>query len=94
MAEITCILAANIYRQFFFIITTTTSNRCLVGNFQLICYSQRVNATWQYVDSGSSNCSKCPNDRMVAVVKHWLAPWTGKKRLQRTKTEGYYWIGV
>ena len=57
----------------FFVITTTASTRCLVQNFQLICCSQRVNATSQYNDSGSSRCSKWPNDRMVAVVKHcWL----------------------
>ena len=63
MAEITStILAANIRRQLFFVITTTASTRCLVQNFELICYSQRVNATSQW-----------PNDRMVAVVKHcWL----------------------
>ena len=35
-----------------------------------ICYSQWVNATWQYDDSDSSNFSKWPNDRMVAAVKH------------------------
>ena len=74
MAEIIRILAANIFRQFFFVITTIASTRCLVENFQLICYSQRVNATSQYNDSGRSRCSKWPNDRMVAVVKHcWLA---------------------
>ena len=73
MAEITRILAANIRRQFFFVITTKESTHCLVKNFQLICYSQRANATSQYNDSGSSRCSKCPNDRMLAVVKHcWL----------------------
>ena len=73
MAKITRILAANIRRQFFFFINTAASTRCLVQNFQLICYSQRVNATSQYSDSGSSRCSKWPNDRMVAVVKHcWL----------------------
>ena len=44
MAEITRILAANIPIQFFFVITTTASTRCLVESFQLICYSQRVNA--------------------------------------------------
>ena len=72
MAEITRILAANIPRQFFFVMITAASTRCLVQNFQLICYSQRVNATSQY-DSGSSTCSKWPNGRMVAVVKHcWL----------------------
>ena len=73
MADITCILAANICRQLFFVITTTASTRCLVENFQLICYLQRVNTTSQYNDSGSSRCSKWPNDQMVAVVKHcWL----------------------
>ena len=73
MAEITRILAANIRRQFFFVIATAASTCCLVQNFQLICYSQRVNATSQYNDSGSSTCSKWLNDRMVAVVKHcWL----------------------
>ena len=35
MAEITRILAVNICRQFFFVITTTASTRCLVENFQL-----------------------------------------------------------
>ena len=70
MAEITRILAANICRQFFFVINTAESTRCLVENFQLICYSQRVSATSQYNGSGSSRCSKWPNVRMVAVVKH------------------------
>ena len=73
MAEITRILAANIRRQFFIVITTTASMRCLVQNVELICYSQRVNATSQYNDSGNSRCSKWPNDRMVVVAKHcWL----------------------
>ena len=45
MAEVTRILSANIRRQIFFVITTITSTRCLVQKFQLICYSQRVNAT-------------------------------------------------
>ena len=73
MAEIARILAANIRRQFLFVIATAASTRCLVQNFQLICYSQRVNATSQYNDGGSSSCSTWPNDRMVAVVKHcWL----------------------
>ena len=71
MAEITRIIAANIRRQFFFVITTTASTRCLVQNFQLICYLQRVNVTSQYNDS--VKCSKWLNERMVAVVKHcWL----------------------
>ena len=33
----------------------------------------QVNATSQCNDSGTSRCSKWPNDRMLAVVKHfWL----------------------
>ena len=44
MAKITRILAANICKQFFFVINTAASTRCSVENFQLICYSQRVNA--------------------------------------------------
>ena len=73
MAKITCILAANICRKFFFVINTAASTRYLVENSQLICYLQRVNAMSQYNDCGSSRCSKWPNDRMVAVVKHcWL----------------------
>ena len=58
MAKITRKLAANICRQFFFVINTAASSRCLVENFQLICHSQRVNATLQYKDSDSSRCSK------------------------------------
>ena len=33
MAEITRILAANIRRKFFFVVTTRASTRCLVQNF-------------------------------------------------------------
>ena len=94
MAKITRILAANIRRQFFFVITNTASTRCLVQNFQLICYSQRVNATSQYNDSGSSRCSKWPNDRMVAVVKHCRLLVQGRRGWQRKMTDDYYWIGV
>ena len=62
MAEITRMLAAkNTRRQFFFVIATTTSIRCLVQNFQLICYVQRLNATWKYDDSGSLSFSKSLN---------------------------------
>ena len=94
MADTTRILAANIRRQFFFVITTAASTRCLVQNFLLICYSQRVNATSQYNDSGSSACSSWPNDRMVCSGQTLLAPCTTKKKLQRKMTNGYYWIGV
>ena len=50
MAKITRILGVNICRQFFFVINTAAGTRCLDQNFQLICYSQRVNATSQYND--------------------------------------------
>ena len=65
MAEIIRILAANIHRQFFFVGTTTASTRCLVQNFKLIRYSQLVNATSQYNDSGSSRSLKWQNNRML-----------------------------
>ena len=42
MAETTRKLAASTRWQFFFVASTTVSTRCLVQNFQLICYSQRV----------------------------------------------------
>ena len=73
MAEITCKLEVNNRRQCFFVIITTASIRCLVSNFQLSCYLQRLNATLQYVDKGSSSFLKWSNDRMFAVVKYcWL----------------------
>ena len=78
MAEITRILAANIPRQFFFVVTTTASTRYLVQNFQPICYLQRVSATSQYNDSGETLLAAC----------------TKKKRLQRKMTKDYHWIGV
>ena len=80
MAEISRILAAIIHRQFFFVITTSASTRCLVQSFQLICYLQRVNAMSQYNDSGSSTCSKWPNEWMVAVVKHCWPLVQGRRR--------------
>ena len=80
MAEITRILGANICRQFSFVITTTASTRGLVENFQLICYSHRVNATSQYNDSGTSRGSKWLNDRTVAVVKICWLLVQGKRR--------------
>ena len=38
ITEITCKIAGNARRQFFFVITTTASIRCLVENFQPVCY--------------------------------------------------------
>ena len=93
MAEITRILAANIQRQFFFVITTAASTRYLVQNFQLICYSQLVNvrhntttAAVQDVQNGR-RIDGCSGDTL-------LAPYTRKKRLQRKMTKDNYWIGV
>ena len=94
MAEITRILAANIRRKFSFVITTTASTRCLVENVQLICYSQRVNATSQYNDSGRSRCSKWPNNCMVTVVKHCWLVVQGTRGCKKKMTKNYYWIGV
>ena len=96
MAEITRTLAANIPRQFFFVITTAASTRCLVQNFQLIFYSQRVNAIchvkiqrqWQFMmfkmAEGSDGCS---GEILQALC-------TRKKRLQRKMTKDNYWICV
>ena len=68
----------------------------MVQNFQLICYSQRVNATSQYNDSGSSRCSKWPNGCKSdgCSGETLLAPCTRKKRLQRKMTNDYHWIGA
>ena len=45
MAEFTRIVSANIRRQFSFVIATAAITRCLVENFRLICFLQRVNDT-------------------------------------------------
>ena len=90
MAEITRILAANICRQFFFVIITTASTHCLVQNFQVIFYSQRVIATSQYNDSGSLRCSKSDG----CSGETFLASSTRKKKLWRKITKDYYWRGV
>ena len=69
------------YLQTIFLCYHCCSECCyLVENFQLICYSQRVNATSQYNDSGSSRCSKWPNDRIAAVVKNCWLLVQGKRR--------------
>ena len=49
----------------FLVASTTASTRCLVQNFQLICYSQRVNATSQY------------NDMVVRDVQNGRTGWDG-----------------
>ena len=94
MAKITRILATNIPRQFFFVITTTASTRCLVQNFQLICYSQRVNVTSQYNDSGKFKMFKMAEGSDGCSGETLLAPCTRKKRLQRKMTKDNYWTGV
>ena len=90
MEEITHILAGNICRQFFFVITTTTSTRCLVENSQLLCYSQRVNATSQYNDSGSFKMFKMDERSDGCSGETLLARCTRKKKLQRKMTRDYY----
>ena len=58
---------------FFFVDNTTASTRCLVQNFQLICYSQRVNATSQCNNVAVRVFKMAEPDGIVAVVKHcWL----------------------
>ena len=91
MAEITRILTVTTHRQFFFVITTT---RCFVKNFQLICYSQRVNASSQYDYGSSSSFSKWPNDWMVAVVKHCWLSVQGRGGCREKMTTEYCWIGA
>ena len=78
MAEITRILAANIPRQFFFVITTTASTRCLVQNFQLICYSQRVNA---HHNTTTVAVQDVQNGRMIG----WLQWWNNAGSLYKEK---------
>ena len=95
MAESTRKLAASTRWQFFFVGSTTASTRCLVQNFQLICFSQRVNATSQCndvvrvrdVQNGRTGWDGCSGETL-------LAPCTRKKRLQRKMTKHYHWTGV
>ena len=94
MAEIIRILAANIRRQFFFVITTTTSTCWLVQDFQLIWYSQRVNATSQYNDSGSSRLFIIAERSDGCSGETLLSLSTRKMRMQRKMTKDYYWMGV
>ena len=94
MTEITRMFAANIRGQFFFVITTSASTCCLVQNFQLICYSQRVNATPQYNDTGNSRYSKLVKRTDGCSGETLLAPCTRKKRLQIQITKDYCWIPV
>ena len=50
---------------------TTASTRCLVQNFQLICYSQRVNATRHNTTTWQFEMFKMAEPGgIVAVVKH------------------------
>ena len=76
MAEITRILAANISRQFFFVITTTESTNCLIENFQLINIT--IQRPWQFK---MFKMAGRPNGGETL-----LDPCTRKKRLQRKMT--------
>ena len=67
------------------------STRCLVENFQLICYSQQANARWQYVDSGGSSFS---NNQMVAVVKQCWLLVQGERGWKKRWLQTYNWIGA
>ena len=89
MADITRKLAANTRRQFFFVITNIVSTRCLIENFELICYSQRVNATWQYDEIlfKMTEKSDCFSGETL------LAAHAGMKGLQRKMTKDYYCAG-
>ena len=83
MAQFTRILAVKTGKKFFFGITTAgTSTRCLAENFLLICYSQLINARWQYDDNGSSKFSNWPNYLLPLVQgrsckERWLKTTTG-----------------
>ena len=96
MAKITRILAGNICRQFFFVINTAASTHCLVENFQLICYSQQVNATIQRHNTTTVVVQDVQNGRRSdgCSGEALLAPCTRKKRLQRKMTKDYDWTGV
>ena len=74
MAETTRKLAASTRSQFFFVASTTASTRCLVQNFQPICYSHRVMPRHNIQRRGGSRCSKWPNlTGWLPGVKHcWL----------------------
>ena len=94
MAETTRKLAASTRSQFFFVASTTASTRCLVPNFQLICFSQRVNATSQYnnvavrdVQNERTGWDRCSGEAL-------LDPCTKKEGLQRKITKHYHWIGI
>ena len=76
MAETTRKLAASTRRQFFFVASTTASTRGLVQNFQLICFSQRVNATSQYnnvavrdVQNGRTGWDRCSGETSWLLVQ-------------------------
>ena len=94
MAEVTRKLAENIRRRSFFAIITAASNRCLVENFQLICYSQRVNAMWKYDDSGSAQFLKMVEQSDGYSGETLLSRCARKKKLQRKMTKDNYWIGA
>ena len=71
---------------FSLVVTTTASTSRLVENFQLICCSQRVNATCQYDDS-DSQVFKMAERSDGCSGETLLAPCARKKGLQRKMTE-------
>ena len=73
MAEITRIVAANIPRQIFLCYYNYSEYSLLGSIFSTNLLFAASTCTSQYKESGSSRCSKWPNDWMVAAVKHyWL----------------------
>ena len=86
MAEITRILGGNILHEFFFVITTTASTRCLVQNFQPICCSQRVNATSHNTTTVVAQDVQMAERPDGSSGETLLAPCTRKARLQRKMT--------
>ena len=71
MAKIPRIRAANICRQFSFVINTAASTRCLVENFQLICY-ERLDAC-----SGDTLVAACTRKKSLQTKMTKGYYWIG-----------------
>ena len=91
MEEITCMLAMNTRRQFFFVITTTAPELAAwLKYFQSIYYTQQVNATWQCDNTGGSSFSKMVErvDGCSGLIL--LTSCARKNRLKRKMTRNYF----
>ena len=72
MTEINRMLTAKIHRQFFLFSPLQRVFAAWFKIFNLLFAASKCH-TSQYNDSGSSRCSKWPNNGIVAVAKHcWL----------------------